>query len=109
MNWLPIIVAGVVSSFVTWLACWWWYRRRLEALRRRLERELPTAGKSEVLEPQDSAVTAPNGARDSVEQLERELDESSAQWETPRPFLDTSPLTHVVEDGGRDTERKRQP
>ena len=99
MNWLQLVIAGAISAFVTWLACWRWYRRKLMAPRQKLEHALPTVPSSELSRPQSSPKTELGLSAESIEELERELNEASnTTWERARPFLDTSPLTHVVEE-----------
>jgi|SRR6187200_2584588 hypothetical protein len=102
MSWLQLVIAGAMSAFATWLACWWWYRRKLRALRRRLELELPAVPPSELTAPRSSPEGEQNHSVDSVDELERTLNESNTKWEKVRPFLDTSPLPHVVEDKNRE-------
>ena len=105
MNWPQIVLAGATSALVTWVICWCWYRRKLLALKRKLEQELPQKPSSKLVFPPAAPGEEQIHTVESVEELERTLDESSVKWEKARPCLDTSPRPHVVEDNTREGGR----
>ena len=100
MDWILPASVGAITAVVTWLACWWWFGRKLRALRRQLEQDLPTVPASEPYlgRPQSSSDVEQDSTAQSVERLERMLGESEAEWPRAQPFLDTSPLTHEVDE-----------
>ena len=110
MSWILAALVGAVAALVTLLVCWWRFGRKLKALRRELERALPTGS------PATSSLTgqavpsadALAAVETSLERLESELSESEGARRTPRPFLDTSPLTHEVGERTETADRRRQ-
>jgi len=92
-----LLVVAAVTALLTWIVCRWWYRRRLSELRKQFERDLPIAPPSEFSTAPGATNTQASVAALSVD---RQLGSSPAEgeWNQPRPFLNTSPLTHEVAD-----------
>ena len=100
MDWIVLALVGAFTAFLTLVACWWWFGRKLTALRRQLEHDLPTVPASvpSLDRPRTSSDVEQDLTAQSVERLERMLGESEAEWPRAQPFLDTSPLTHEVDE-----------
>ena len=106
MNWILPALVGACTALVTLIACGWWFgRRRLQR-----ERDLLTVPPSEfsLASSQSSSKVEQDSTAQSIELLERQLNESEAKWHRPRPFLDTSPLTHELEERTRNVEHGKQ-
>ena len=95
-----LLVCGL-AALVTWALCSWWYGRKLRKVQQALERVLLSIGESQVsrvaaVRNRDTTEEL-TGQIACVEALEEILDASETNHATPRPFLHTSPLTHLEE------------
>ena len=109
MDWIFPALVGACAALVTMIACWWWFGRRLGALRRQLEEALPTVPASQLSTASSSPAEdgpATSGAQ-SLELLEKQLNESEPQWREVRPFLDTSPLARDLAEERSEPGRER--
>ena len=95
----PLLSARSLRSS-PWLHVGGGLGRKLTALTRQLEHDLPTVPVSvpSLDRPQTSSDVEQDLTAQSVERLERMLGESEAEWPRAQPFLDTSPLTHEVDE-----------